>query len=119
MATIGEPIKHDITIYQGTDHEWVFRRISQDGTPVIPDNAYAEIRDMPNGKLWSTLVCDIDLTDGWIYVRMDRDETAAKEWYTRENGAWDLFVFIDNQYYKWVMGSVVVSQKVTQNVGSD
>jgi len=72
-VTIQDPIFHDITVYQGTDGIWYFRRVDDEGVPYIPDGAWAEMRDKPNGKLWAAFRCIIDPVTGWIEMRFHHD----------------------------------------------
>lgn len=44
MTTISEPIRLDRTIYRGTDHEWVLRRVDNASAPIIPTSAAAQVR---------------------------------------------------------------------------
>lgn len=114
MTTISEPVTHDITIIQGTDHTWLFRRKTGDDEILKPDAVKAQIRNKPNGTLWAELVTSID-EQGWIYCNLPKSATGDDIWYSREIGHWDLFVTFDSKTYKWVQGAVTVEQRITSD----
>ena len=112
MVVVSEPITHDITVYQGTDHQWLFRRKREDDSVIMPDSAEAQIRDKPDGKVWADLDISID-AEGWIRVSLPASATSDRLWYSRSKGAWDLKVTVGGLVYRWVMGIVTVSQEIT------
>lgn len=114
MAALGEPVKWDRTIYRGTDHEWVLRRVDGNGDPVIPTSAQAQVRYRPGGEVWADLGVEIDGTEGWVSLTLAHEVTEAQVWDNRKVGAWDLEVVVAGERLRWVMGSVVVSQDITR-----
>jgi len=114
MVAIGEPITYDLTIYQGTDHEWFFRRLREDDTPIVPSAVEAQIRNKPDGNVWVELDATFE-PDGWIKLSLPATATETPVWYERENGAWDMKVTLDGKFYRWVMGAVNVSQEITRD----
>lgn len=115
MTTVAEPIVRDITIYCGTDQEWLFRRKLETDGLIIPSEARAQIRGNFGGKLWFEMPVSIDANEGWLSVTIPHAETSKPEWSTRIQGVWDLEVVVDNIRMRWVMGTVTVSQEVTKD----
>lgn len=124
MATpISQPIDHDLVVYQGTDHEWAFRRVTADGTPVIPTAARAQIRSRHGGDVWATLDstaatgprATIDPDTGWVTLVLPHADTEDAAWDGRRSGVWDLEVTAAGLRRRWVQGAVTVSQEVTRD----
>lgn len=110
-----KPVIHDLDIYQGADFSASFQRVSADGDAIIPSDVNIEIRSEPNGVLWCT--ADTEITsEGIIYMRIPAEVTNGENWATRRKGAWDILVMNDGVRERWVMGSVTVHGKVTENV---
>lgn len=115
-AAMNEPIVNDITIYQGTDNVWFFRRVTDTGTPIIPSSAKAQVRYAPDKELWADFDVTIDPVTGWMKLVILEAVTITEEWYGRCTGSWDLEVILDGLKYRWVMGAATVSHEVTQSV---
>lgn len=114
MLPLSNPICLNRTIYRGTDHRWLFRRVDEDGTPIVPDSAEAEIRGKFGGDLWASFTISIDPVDGWVAVELPEADTTGSEWDHRKKGVWDLEVVVAGDRLRWVMGDITVSQDVTR-----
>lgn len=114
MSELAEPIKWNRTIYRGTDHAWQLRRVSEDGTPIVPTSAQAQVRGGYGGTVWVETDIEIDPVDGWLTVRIPEAATTGVEWDSRAVGVWDLEVVVAGQRVRWVQGRIDVSQDVTR-----
>jgi len=114
-TTTAEPVRWDRTIYRGTDHSWVVRRVSENGTPYIPEIAHAQIRPYYRGPIWIDCGIQIDPIEGWITITIPQTDTADPEWDTRATGIWDLEVDMNGERLRWVQGGITVSQDVTRD----
>jgi len=113
-VAIADPIKWDRIIYVGTDHVWTCRRVTIAGVPIIPDEAFAEIRNKPYGVLWATPDVVIDPVEGWITMTLPKETTIDDpDWHGRKAGVWDLEVNFMGDRLRWVEGVITVSQEVT------
>lgn len=118
-----EPAKWNKTIFRGTDHAWPLRRLNADGEPIIPTSARAQVRNKFGGDVWidatsegtEGAVIDIDGTTGLVTLRIPESATSGGLWDFRERGVWDMEVVVDGSTYRWVMGTIVVSQDVTRS----
>lgn len=109
------PHPWNVTIYQGADFEIFFRLNDGAGTNIVPDEVSCEFRKAPADALW----CKGEITmlpDNWVCVRIPASETGKKEWDTRQSGHWDIYIFVNERWYRVIMGEVTVSGRVTQNV---
>ncbi|GMM94766.1 hypothetical protein [Microbacterium sp. MTN4-26] len=114
MTTASEPIRWDRMVYVGTDHEWTQRRVDAEGSPIIPTEAQAQLRNRHGGTLWTECITEIDDVDGWVTVRIPASATATDAWSKRERGVWDLEVVVGGKRLRWAEGAVTVSQEVTK-----
>lgn len=122
MTNLDEPVRWNRTIWRGSDHAWQLRRLEENGTPIVPTSARAQVRRRFGGDLWLDMSTDdvtgprieLDLVDGWLTVVIPEDATDDPEWDDRSVGVWDLEVVVDSMTYRWVMGRADVSQDVTR-----
>lgn len=115
QLAIDEPVRWDLRINRGTDHEWTCRRVDGNLDPIIPDEIAAQVRRSPRGELWCDLVPTLDEETGWITLSLDEAGTAADVWDLRRNGVWDLEVVVSGRRLRWAEGTVTVSQDVTRD----
>jgi hypothetical protein len=113
-VAIADPIVWDRIIYVGTDHVWTCRRITIDDVPIIPDSAWAQVRNKHYGVLWATLDVVIDPIEGWLTFRLPKETTIADpDWRGRKTGVWDVEVEYAGEILRWIEGAITVSQEVT------
>ena len=112
-VAIADPITWDKILYVGTDHVWTCRRVDTNLNPIIPDEAFAQIRNKPYGVLWVDIDVTVDPVDGWITCTVPKEYTADPDWQGRKAGVWDIEVILDGNRLRWVHGAVTVSQEVT------
>ncbi len=115
MTTTSEPIKWDRTIYRGTDHEWVHRRVDENGDPIVPSSGEAQVRNRPGGDVWVTATVEVEPVTGWVSVIIPEEDTTGDEWDSRKSGVWDLEVIVNGRKLRWASGKVTVSQDVTRD----
>jgi hypothetical protein len=114
MTTTTTPIRHDFTIYRGTDHVLQFQRVNENNVPIIPSAGKAQVRSSFQGALWVECVVAID-AEGIISVSIPESATASAAWDSRVAGKWDLEVVVAGKRLRWVEGNVTVSQDVTRD----
>lgn len=112
--TTPSPSRFDLTLHTSTDQSWEFQRVSDNGTPIIPTSAQAQIRNRPNGDLWLSLTCTVNNVTGIVTVKASRAATSGNEWDKRTRGAWDLVVLQGTDRLRIVEGAVDISPEVTQ-----
>jgi hypothetical protein len=112
-VAIADPITWDRIIYLGTDHVWTCRRVTIDAVPIIPDMAYAQIRNKPYGVLWATIDVTVDPIQGWITCTLLKEDIEDSDWQGRKTGVWDIEVDYSGMRLRWVEGAITVSQEVT------
>jgi hypothetical protein len=109
-----DPIKLDRIIVVGTDHYWKFRRVASDGTPFVPTEAHAQIRNVDRTVLWLDLDTEIDPVAGWISIVIPEEDTSGPKWDTRSDGVWDLECVMSDVKHRWAYGDVCVSAETTK-----
>jgi hypothetical protein len=109
---MSDPVTVDKTVFLATDDEWSFRKLI-DITPIIPTSARAQIRDTFGGTIWLDAEVDIDVSDGWITVILPKEQTTLELWAGRFTGVWDLYVTVNDETERWIMGKIEVSRNVT------
>lgn len=114
MTQLTEPVTWNRTIYRGTDHAWQLRRVTEEGAPLIPTSAQAQVRGGYGQAVWIETDIEIDPVDGWLTVRISEADTAGVEWDAYAVGVWDLEVVLNGQRVRWVQGRIDVSQDVTR-----
>lgn len=114
MTATSDPITWNRTIYRGTDHEWLLRRLDSNNVPIVPTSGEAQVRDKPGGTLWATAVVTITPVTGWVSIVIPEAATTAADWDARKEGVWDLEVLVAGRKLRWAMGKVKVSQDVTR-----
>lgn len=112
-VAIADPITWDKILYVGTDHVWTCRRVTIDGVPIIPTEAYSHIRNKPYGVLWVDIDVTVDATEGWITCTVPKEIFDNPDWRGRKTGVWDIEVDFEGNRLRWVEGAITVSQEVT------
>jgi len=112
-VAIADPIVWDRVLYVGTDHIWTCRRVTIDGVPVIPEEAFAHIRNKPYGALWVEVSVSVDPVEGWITCEVLKEVFLDPDWRGRKEGVWDIEVILGDTRLRWVQGTITVSQEVT------
>jgi hypothetical protein len=101
----------DKTVYLATDDVWSFRKLV-DGERVIPTTAKAQIRDTFGGVIWLDATVTID-NDGWVDIHLPKEKVVLSDWQGRFTGVWDLYITVDDETERLVMGTVEVNRNVT------
>jgi hypothetical protein len=114
MTTTSEPITWNRTVYRGTDHEWLLRRIDENDVPIVPTSGAAQIRNRFGGDLWASAIVTIAPVTGWVHIVIPESATTDSAWDSRKEGVWDLEVVVAGRKLRWAMGKVKVSQDVTR-----
>lgn len=112
MTQLFEPIRHDVTLYLGTDQ--VLLKTRRFDTDIItPTSGKAQIRSRHGGALWLECTVTVDV-DGWVTVSVPEESTTDEEWANRSQGVWDLEVVVEGNRLRWAEGNVKISQEVTR-----
>jgi hypothetical protein len=119
-----DPAIWNRTVYRGTDHDWPLRMVTDEGEPIIPDLAHAQLRDRVGGDVWLDLWSypgegariTIDEVEGWVHLIIPEEDTASVDWNERRVGVWDIEVTVGDDIARWAQGSIRVSQDVTRSL---